>query len=97
MKKRNDLKVVLRTYNQQQTMLLPPSLEELIAQNHPVRIVSKVLDQIDVEPLIAKYKAGGTNSYPPCMLLKVLVFASINITYSSPKIEEAIRPMAAEP
>ncbi len=48
MKKRNDLKVVFKTYNQQQTMLLPPSLEELIAQNHPVRNVSKVLDQIDI-------------------------------------------------
>jgi transposase len=91
MKKRNDLKVVLKTYNQQQTMLLPPSLEELIAQNHPVRIVSKVLDHIDVEPLIAKYKAGGTSSFHPRMLLKVPVFAYINNIHSSPKIEEALQ------
>ncbi len=43
MKKRNDLRVVFKTYDQQQAMLLPPSLDELIAQNHPVRIVNKVL------------------------------------------------------
>jgi transposase len=43
MKKRNDLKVVFKAYDQHQTMLLPPSLDELIAQNHPVRIVNKVL------------------------------------------------------
>jgi transposase len=91
MKKRNDTKVIFKAYNQQQTMLLPPSLEELIASNHPVRVVNKVLDQIDVVPLIAKYKAGGTSSFHPRMLLKVLVFAYINNIYSSPKIEEALQ------
>ena len=87
MKKRNDLKVVFKTYDQQQAMLLSPSLDELIAQNHPVRIVNKVLDQIDIEPLIAKSKAGGTTSFHPSMLLKVLVCAYINNIYSSRKIE----------
>lgn len=91
MKKRNDLKVVFKTYDQQQRMLLPPSLEELIPANHPVRIVNKVLDQIDVQPLINQYKAGGTSSFHPCMLLKVLVFAYINNIYSSRKIEEALQ------
>jgi transposase len=91
MKKRNDLKVVFKTYDQQQAMLLPPSLDELIAQNHPVRIVNKVLDQINIEPLIAKYKAGGTSSFHPRMLLKVLVFAYINNIYISRKIEEALQ------
>jgi transposase len=89
MKKRNDTKVIFKAYNQQQVMLLPPSLEELIAANHPVRVVNKVLDQIDIVPLMAKYKAGGTSSYNPRMLLKVLVFAYINNIYSSRKIEEA--------
>ena len=72
-------------------MLLPPSLDELIAQNRPVRIVNKVLDQVDVQPLISKYKAGGTSSFHPRMLLKVLVFAYINNIYSSRKIEEALQ------
>jgi transposase len=91
MKKRNDLKVVFKTYNQQQAMLLPPSLEELIAPNHPVRVVNKVLDQVDIQPLIDKYKPGGTSSFHPRMLLKVLVFAYINNIYSSRKIEEALQ------
>src|SRR3954470_20190049 len=91
MKKRNDTKVIFKVYNQQQTVLLPPSLEELIAANHPVRVVNKVLDQIDIVPLMAKYKVGGTSSYNPRMLLKVLVFAYINNIYSSRKIEEALQ------
>jgi transposase len=91
MKKRQDLKVIFKAYNQQQAMLLPPSLEELISANHPVRVVNKVLDQIDIMPLIAKYKVGGTSSFHPKMLLKVLVFAYINNIYSSRKIEEALQ------
>ena len=91
MKKRNDTKVIFKPYDQQQTMLLPPSLQELIAANHPVRVVNKVLDQIDIVPLIAKYKPGGTSSFHPRMLLKVLVFAYLNNIYSSRKIEEALQ------
>src|SRR5688500_7037034 len=90
MKKRNDLKVVFKTYNQAQAMLLPPSLDELIPSTHPVRVVNSVIDQINIDPLIAKYKPGGTSSFHPRMLLKVLVFAYMNNIYSSRKIEEAV-------
>ncbi len=71
MKKRNDLKVVFKTYNQGQPLLLPPSLDELIAPNHPVGVVNKVIDQLNIDPLIKKYKAGDTSSFHPRMLLKV--------------------------
>ncbi len=72
-------------------MLLPPSLDELIAADHPVRIVSRVLDKIDIEPLLKKYTGGGSSSFHPRMLLKVLVFAYINNIYSSRKIEAALK------
>ena len=35
-------KVVFKDYNHNQNLLLPPSLEELIAPNHPVRVVKSV-------------------------------------------------------
>jgi hypothetical protein len=56
-------------------MILPPSLEELIEQEHPVRIVNQVIEQINIDALIKNYKGGGTSSYHPRMLLKVLVYA----------------------
>lgn len=71
-------------------MLLPPDLNDLIAGNHPVRVVNAVLDKIDITPLIRLYKPGGTSSYHPRMLLKVLVYGYINNVYSSRKIEEAV-------
>jgi transposase len=72
-------------------MLLPPDIDELIAPTHPVRVVSKVIDQLDIQPLLSKYKAGGTSSFHPRMLLKVLVYAYISNIYSSRKIEEAVQ------
>jgi len=72
-------------------MLLPPSLDELIIENHPVRIINQVIDQINIEPLIKNYKGGGTSSFHPRMMLKVLVYAYINNVYSSRKIESAVK------
>jgi transposase len=85
------LKPIFKSYHQDQMMLLPPSLEDLIAVNHPVRVVNEVLNKIDVQPLIRQYKTGGSSSYHPQMLLKVLVYAYINNIYSSRKIEEAVQ------
>lgn len=90
MPKGKTLKVNFKTYSQHQAMLLPPTLEELIKPNHPVRIVSAVLDKIDIEPLLRTYKTGGTSNYHPLMLLKVVVYAYVNNIYSSRKIEEAL-------
>ncbi len=85
------LSVAFKAYQQHQAMLLPPSLDELIAQGHPVRIVNQVLDKINLDPLLKKYKGGGSSSFHPRMLLKVLVYSYINNTYSSRKIEAALK------
>ena len=72
-------------------MLLPPSLEELIEENHPVRVVNDVIERINLEPLLSKYKPGGTSIYHPKMLLKVLVYGYLSNIYSSRKMEAALK------
>ena len=72
-------------------MLLPPSIDELIEVNHPVRTVNSVIDSIDLSELLKAYKGGGTSSYHPRMLLKVLVYSYLSNTYSSRKIEEGLK------
>ena len=72
-------------------MLLPPSLEELIEDNHPVRVVSQVIDQINIDSLLATYKPGGTSVYHPRMLLKILVYSYLTNIYSSRKMEAALK------
>lgn len=84
------LSVVFKSNHQNQGMLLPPDLNDLIGATHPVRVVNEVLDKVDISELLHQYKPGGTSSYHPRMLLKVLVYAYINNIYSSRKIEEAV-------
>ena len=84
-------KIVFKDYNPNQLLLLPPLLEDFIDPNHPVRLVNQVIDTIDLDPLIAKYKGGGCSSYHPRLMLKVLIYGYLTNTYSSRKIEEALR------
>lgn len=84
-------KVVFKNYSPNQILLLPPSLEEMIEANHPVRVVNQVIDSINIDPLLKKYKSGGTSSYHPRMMLKVLVYAYLSNVYSSRKMEAALK------
>ncbi|WP_273464691.1 hypothetical protein [Treponema berlinense] len=50
-------KITYKPYNQGGQWLLPPSLDELVPQNHFVRIVSKTVDELEIEESICtKYK-----------------------------------------
>ena len=77
--------VVFKTYAPNQAMLLPPSMDELIAKDHPVRIVADVINKINLTLLLQKYEGGGTSSYHPKMLLKVLIYGYVTNIYSSRK------------
>ncbi|MCR9134257.1 MAG: IS1182 family transposase [bacterium] len=84
-------KVSFKKYQQHQMSLLPPSLEELIPADHPVRVVNGIIDQLDIDSLLKQYKGGGSSSFHPKMLLKVLVYSYVSNVYSSRKIEAAIK------
>ncbi len=72
-------------------MLLPPSLEDLIPKNHQVRIINKIIDKMNIDSLLSTYKGGGTSSYHPRMMLKVLIYAYSQQIYSSRNIGKALR------
>ena len=44
-------KITYKPYNQDEQWLLPPSLDELVPQNHFVRIVSKTVDELEIEEI----------------------------------------------
>lgn len=81
---------VFKRYDQNQLMLIPPSYDDLVPRNHPVRVVNEVIDRIDIRSLEAEYKGGGTSSYHPRMLLKVVVYGYVRNIYSSRKLEQAV-------
>ena len=80
-----------KNYNQNDSLLFPPSLGELVPANHQVRIVSDILDKFDISDIEATYKVGGTSSYHPRMLLKVIVYAYLCNVYSGRQMEKLLR------
>ncbi|MCX2839753.1 transposase, partial [Salinimicrobium sp. MT39] len=84
-------KVVFKTYHQNQLSLIPPSYDDLVPKNHPVRIVNTIVDHLDISTLEKSYKGGGTSSYHPRMLLKVVIYSYLRNIYSSRKIEQALQ------
>lgn len=80
-----------KDYNQQQTVLLPYSFDDLIPEKHPVRIVDQVVESINIQPLLKAYSKEGNPGYHPKMLLKVMLYAYMTNVYSSRKIELALR------
>lgn len=88
---KQDLNVVFKDYNPNQLMILPPSLEELIAANHPGRTVHEIIERIDLSRVYCCYSENGSSSYHPKMLLKILVYGYLENCYSSRKLEKAIQ------
>jgi transposase len=74
---------VFKPYNQQQILAIPPTLDELIPDSHPVRVVNEVINKLNIEPLLKAYHIKGSSSYHPQLLLKVLVYGYVTNTYSS--------------
>lgn len=82
---------VFKAYFQHQSFLFPPNLEDLVAQGHPCRVVNDIINNIDLKDLMASYKGGGTSSYHPAMLLKVVVYSYLTNVYSSRGMEIAVK------
>lgn len=86
----------IRDVNREQAWLLPPSLDELLSQDHPARFVSAFVDELDAggwsemgislagEPL-------GAPAYDPQALLRVWLYGFMIGTRSSRKLEGACR------
>lgn len=83
-------KVVYKSYNPNDNLLLPPCLGDYLPQNHPARVVSAMIDRLDISGIEAGYAGGGTSCYNPRMLLKVIVYAYLNNVYSGRQMEKLL-------
>ena len=72
-----------KAYRQNQIMLMPPSLDDKIPQDHLARYISKVVDQLNLKEIEDGYSDLGCHAYHPRMLLKVILYGySIGIRSS---------------
>jgi len=73
-----------------QLFLLPPSVTDFVPEDAPVRLLSELIDQLDLEPLLKAYRGGGAPAFDPVMLFKVLVFGLSEGIRSSRRLAGAL-------
>lgn len=82
---------VFKSHSPHQQSLFPLDLNTLIAENHSARLIDSVVEKLEIPDIISQYKGGGTSSYHPKMLIKILFYGYLNNTYSCRKIAKAIK------
>lgn len=85
-----------RTYNRERVWLLPPSLDELVAEDHPVRFIAMFIDSLDEKAWLElginlDGEVRGAPAYHPRVLLGVWLYGFMSGTRTSRKLEEACR------
>ena len=78
-------------YETERQLKLPMETEILIAADEPVRLVSAVVERMNIEKIERSYSRDGRNEYPPRILLKVMIYAYMRRIYSTREIERACR------
>ena len=78
-------------YETGRQLKLPMETEIFIAADNPVRLVSAVVERMDISKIERSYSREGRNEYPPRILLKILIYAYMRRIFSSREIERACK------
>ncbi len=70
--------------------LFPINIFDKIPENHPVRLVDSVVNNLDISDITTMYLGGGNSAYHPRMMIKVLFYSYLSNIYSCRKIERAL-------
>lgn len=85
-------KITYKPYEQNQMYLIPPSVEELIPQDHLVRLVNETIDELGIQRLLEQNRiGGGASRYNPVMMTKLFVYGYMNKVCSSRMLAKAAR------
>jgi transposase len=78
-------------YNPDQVYLLPPSVRDVLGEDHLVFFVHRVVERLDVEAFTQAYGEEGGALYAPELMLKVWLYAYILGVTSGRRLEQRIR------
>ena len=76
-----------RPYAPEQTLLLPPALQDWVPESHLARFLSDVVDSLDLSEIENSYtEERGYPPYHPAMMIKVLLYGYCTGTHSSRRL-----------
>jgi transposase len=78
-----------RPINRDMDFLMPPSVDEWLPQRHLARFVVEVIEGLDLRAMSGSYRGSGEASYPPQLLLGLIIYGYATGVFSSRKLERA--------
>lgn len=78
-----------RPINRDMDFLMPPSVDEWLPQCHLARFVVEVIEGLDLRSMSGSYRGSGDASYPPQLLLGLIIYGYATGVFSSRKLERA--------
>jgi len=78
-------------YNPEQGYLLPPSVREVLGEEHLCFFIHRVVERLELEEFEQGYSEEGHPAYHPALLLKVWLYAYALGVTSSRRLEQRIR------
>ncbi len=79
------------TYNPEQGYLLPPSVREVLGEDHICFFVHQVVERLDLGAFEQGYVEEGRPAYHPALLLKVWLYAYALGVTSARRLEQRVR------
>ena len=80
--------------NRKKQMFFPPSIDEYVSQDNPVRAIEDYVELLDMVKLgftkSALISADGQPAYHPKLLLKIYIYGYLNRIRSSRRLETEI-------
>lgn len=82
-----------KTYISNDNLLFPPNLGDFIPEDAPVRLISEIVDLMELKEIHDSYSkaSDGRPPYHPAMLLKVVLFGYMNNIFSTRELEDKAR------
>lgn len=82
-----------RSYQPEQSYLLPPSPNDWLPENHLAFFISEVIDELDLSGFYERHEESdprGNQPFHPAMMVKILIYGYSTGTFSSRKIAQKI-------
>jgi transposase len=78
-------------YNPDQGYLLPPSVKDVLGENHLCFFIHRVVERLDLSALAEDYGEEGRRAYAPALMVKVWLYAYALGVTSSRRLEQRVR------
>ncbi len=84
----------IQAVNIKQQMFFPPSIDEYISSDNPIRAIDDYVELLNIKELgfkLNKNILDGRPAYNPKLLLKIYIYGYLNRIRSSRKLEREIK------